>query len=170
MGTNGDMAMSHFLFDPASTPPYFGSGLTQPQTCVTVSPSSQTQAFRHVIGDCSEKLDDWWYELFVEDVGRQQYRCRYPDCNHALFGRFDSARTHVRSGHFNHNGYICTCGQTYRLKGDADRHARTQNMGPSFPCQFCGLKLTRGYSKDKHEQNASANTSGGQRSYPPSRS
>ncbi|KAF8495323.1 hypothetical protein JB92DRAFT_2993448 [Gautieria morchelliformis] len=151
MGTNEDWAMSHFLFDPTSTPPYFEWGLTQPQASTSASPSSQNPGFLHQIADCQDKLSDCLYEWFVESVGRQQYRCNFPNCEHAPFGRFDSARAHVRSGHFNH-GFICKCGNKYKVKGDAERHAWTQNMGPSFPCQFCGLKLTRGYSKDKHEQ------------------
>ncbi|KAF8511308.1 hypothetical protein JB92DRAFT_2935207 [Gautieria morchelliformis] len=49
------------------------------------------------------------YELFVKrtDV-QEQYQCIFLDCSHAPFPRFDNARAHVRSCHFQHNGYTCT--------------------------------------------------------------
>ncbi|KAF8467155.1 hypothetical protein JB92DRAFT_3060649 [Gautieria morchelliformis] len=116
------------------------------------NPASQQGNYHQIAPNNENIYEDAMYEFFVKRAdGQEQYQCIFLDCSHAPFPRFDNARAHVRSCHFQHNGYTRTCGKAYKNVAEARRHAKRENNGPSFKCRYCPLMLTRRTGKVAHE-------------------
>ncbi|KAF8583458.1 hypothetical protein K439DRAFT_57277 [Ramaria rubella] len=114
---------------------------------------------KHVIARSPDSGDDAFYAnclFFILTPEGKRFCCIFSDCPHQWFPRHDAALTHVRTFHFKRSGYACTCGKSFNRKGDADRHARIENDGPSHACQYCQLKLTRNHGRVLHEKTCKA--------------